>query len=253
MRRSMTTLKATRDSSDEKETVVTLRHTSSTPTRKVSPPIQIDKALPSPPTSAEEEMRTREKVKRNSPQQDWNKYVVDGNESPQRRTSDSDNRGGQIRGPQGYTSHPGIAELHAFSTTTQSPPTSATLHYPHPTPDMHTLISSTSAAGQTSQPLPTSRPSTSRNNDASLPRPSKSNSSKTKPDKGKQPQSEPGGWAAAAASQQANEGRPVPMSRTQRDKDRKKRSKATVLMEHVDIIKDEFWEKRPWILSGKTG
>ena len=42
------------------------------------------------------------------------------------------------------------------------------------------------------------------------------------------------------------------MSRTQRDKDRKKRSKATVLMEHVDIIKDEFWEKRPWILSGKT-
>ena len=43
------------------------------------------------------------------------------------------------------------------------------------------------------------------------------------------------------------------MSRTQRDKDKKKRSKATVLMEHVDIIKDDFWEKRPWILSGKTG
>lgn len=50
-----------------------------------------------------------------------------------------------------------------------------------------------------------------------------------------------------------DEGRPVTMSRTQRDKDRKKRSKAAVLMEHVDIIKDEFWDKRPWILSGKTG
>jgi hypothetical protein len=50
-----------------------------------------------------------------------------------------------------------------------------------------------------------------------------------------------------------DEGRPMIMSRTQKEKDRKKRSKATVLMEHVDIIKDEFWERRPWILSGKTG
>jgi hypothetical protein len=45
----------------------------------------------------------------------------------------------------------------------------------------------------------------------------------------------------------------VEKSRTQRDKERKKRSKAKVLIEHVDIIKDEFWEKRPWILSGKVG
>lgn len=51
----------------------------------------------------------------------------------------------------------------------------------------------------------------------------------------------------------AGEGRPAQMSKSQRDKDRKKRSKAKVLIEHVDIIKDEFWEKRPWILSGKTG
>jgi hypothetical protein len=56
----------------------------------------------------------------------------------------------------------------------------------------------------------------------------------------------------AAATQQLNEGRPVQLSRTQKDKERKKRSKASVLMDHVDIIKDEFWEKRPWILSGKT-
>ena len=43
------------------------------------------------------------------------------------------------------------------------------------------------------------------------------------------------------------------MSRTQREKDRKKRSKARVLVEHVDLIKDDFWEARPWILSGTTG
>ncbi|KAI4925896.1 uncharacterized protein J4E92_006632 [Alternaria infectoria] len=204
--------------------------------------------------SAEEEMRTREKVKGNSPRQDWSKYAINGSESPQRRPSDSDNRAGQGWGTQDHISHPGIAELHAFSTPTQSAPTSATLPYPHSGPDLHTLISSTSAAGPSSQAFPTSRPSTSsRNKDTSTSKPSKSNSSKARPDKGKQPQSQTNGKAAATASQQANEGWPVPMSRTQRDKDKKKRSKAMVLMEHVDIIKDDFWEKRPWILSGKTG
>jgi tRNA(His) guanylyltransferase len=252
---STTTLKATRDSSDEKESVVSPRDTTSTPPRKVSPPIQKNKALPSPPMSAEEEMRTREKVKGNSPQQEWNKYAIastNGTESPQRRTSDTDNRSGHVWG-QGDVSHPGIAELHAVSTPTQSTPTSASLQYPYSSPDMHTLLSSTSTAGPNSQPHSSSRPSTSRNKDANRPKPSKSDSSNTKLNKGKQPQSETGSWAAATTSQQGNEGRPVPMSRTQKDKDRKKRSKATVLMEHVDIIKDEFWEKRPWILSGKTG
>ncbi|KAJ4347691.1 tRNA-His guanylyltransferase [Ascochyta clinopodiicola] len=57
----------------------------------------------------------------------------------------------------------------------------------------------------------------------------------------------------APAGEEASDGRPTQMSRTQKEKDRKKRSKAKVLMEHVDLIKDEFWEKRPWILSGKTG
>ncbi|KAI4957521.1 hypothetical protein J4E86_004659 [Alternaria arbusti] len=252
--RSTSTLKATRDTLDEKESIVSPRDATSTPPRKVSPPIQKNKALPSPPMSAEEEMRTREKVKGNSPRQDWSKYAINGSESPQRRPSDSDNRAGQGWGTQDHISHPGIAELHAFSTPTQSAPTSATLPYPHSGPDLHTLISSTSAAGPSSQAFPTSRPSTSsRNKDTSAPKPSKSNSSKARPDKGKQPQSQTNGKAAATAPQQANEGWPVPMSRTQRDKDKKKRSKAMVLMEHVDIIKDDFWEKRPWILSGKTG
>ncbi|KAL4880149.1 Thg1 C terminal domain-containing protein [Aspergillus karnatakaensis] len=42
-------------------------------------------------------------------------------------------------------------------------------------------------------------------------------------------------------------------SKTQQEKARKLRRKAPVVVEHVDIIKDEFWEKRPWIISGKPG
>jgi hypothetical protein len=56
-----------------------------------------------------------------------------------------------------------------------------------------------------------------------------------------------------AANKEASSGRPVQLSRTQREKDRKKRSKAKVVVAHVDLIKDDFWEQRPWILSGKAG
>ena len=50
-----------------------------------------------------------------------------------------------------------------------------------------------------------------------------------------------------------NQGRPVQMSKTQKEKDRKKRGKAKIVIEHVDIIGDKFWERRPWILSGRAG
>ncbi|CBF88750.1 tRNA guanylyltransferase [Aspergillus nidulans FGSC A4] len=43
------------------------------------------------------------------------------------------------------------------------------------------------------------------------------------------------------------------ISKSQQEKLRKLRRKAQVIVEHVDIIKDEFWERRPWILSGKPG
>lgn len=43
------------------------------------------------------------------------------------------------------------------------------------------------------------------------------------------------------------------ISKTQQDKLKKLRRKAQVVIEHVDIIKDEFWERRPWIISGKPG
>ncbi|KAL2820709.1 Thg1 C terminal domain-containing protein [Aspergillus granulosus] len=54
---------------------------------------------------------------------------------------------------------------------------------------------------------------------------------------------------------QAEEESSVPekISKTQQEKIRKQRRKAQVVVEHVDIIKDEFWERRPWILSGKPG
>ncbi|KAJ5361781.1 hypothetical protein N7541_002625 [Penicillium brevicompactum] len=42
-------------------------------------------------------------------------------------------------------------------------------------------------------------------------------------------------------------------SRSQQDKVRKLRRKAQVAVDHVDIIKDEFWNRRPWILSGNPG
>ncbi|KAJ5294856.1 hypothetical protein N7508_009677 [Penicillium antarcticum] len=42
-------------------------------------------------------------------------------------------------------------------------------------------------------------------------------------------------------------------SRSQQDKIKKLRRKAEVVVDHVDIIKDEFWERRPWILSGNPG
>jgi len=35
-------------------------------------------------------------------------------------------------------------------------------------------------------------------------------------------------------------------------KKKKKRAKATVVIEHGDLIKDEFWEDRAWLLSGRA-
>lgn len=42
-------------------------------------------------------------------------------------------------------------------------------------------------------------------------------------------------------------------SKTQREKERKRKAKAPIVVEHVDIIRDEFWERRPWLLSDRPG
>ncbi|KAF2235518.1 putative tRNAHis guanylyltransferase Thg1 [Viridothelium virens] len=46
---------------------------------------------------------------------------------------------------------------------------------------------------------------------------------------------------------------PAPKSKTQAAKEQKLRKRARIAIEHVDIIRDEFWMQRPWILSGKAG
>lgn len=42
---------------------------------------------------------------------------------------------------------------------------------------------------------------------------------------------------------------PDPNSKTQLEKDRKKRQKAKIVTESVDIIGDEFWKAHPYILA----
>ena len=42
-------------------------------------------------------------------------------------------------------------------------------------------------------------------------------------------------------------------SKTQLEKERKKKQKARIAVEQVDIIGDAFWEARPYILGGKKG
>lgn len=46
---------------------------------------------------------------------------------------------------------------------------------------------------------------------------------------------------------------PITQSKTQAEKDKKKRAKARIVVEHMDIIKDDFWDRRPWLLTGKPG
>lgn len=46
---------------------------------------------------------------------------------------------------------------------------------------------------------------------------------------------------------------PVQQSKTQAENDKKRRNKARVTVEHLDIIKDDFWDRRPWLLSNKPG
>lgn len=44
-----------------------------------------------------------------------------------------------------------------------------------------------------------------------------------------------------------------PTSKSQIDKERKRKQKATLTTEHVDIIGDAFWEAHPYILASKRG
>ncbi|RMZ85599.1 hypothetical protein DV737_g694, partial [Chaetothyriales sp. CBS 132003] len=41
------------------------------------------------------------------------------------------------------------------------------------------------------------------------------------------------------------------LSRTQQDKQKKARAKAEIVIRHCDIIKDDFWRERPWLLLAR--
>lgn len=41
------------------------------------------------------------------------------------------------------------------------------------------------------------------------------------------------------------------LSKTQAEKEKKRRQKARIVVEHVDIIKDTFWQENPLVLAGK--
>lgn len=40
-----------------------------------------------------------------------------------------------------------------------------------------------------------------------------------------------------------------PRSKSQREKERKRKLKATICLEHVDLVGEDFWRQRPWILA----
>lgn len=43
------------------------------------------------------------------------------------------------------------------------------------------------------------------------------------------------------------------ISKAEEEKNRKRKVKAGIILQHLDIIKDEFWVKRPWLISNKPG
>lgn len=63
---------------------------------------------------------------------------------------------------------------------------------------------------------------------------------------------EDGGTSADAATTESQSSAvPDRLSKTQQEKQRKAKLKARIVTGHLDIIQDDFWRQRPWILSGK--
>ncbi|KFY45825.1 hypothetical protein V494_00744 [Pseudogymnoascus sp. VKM F-4513 (FW-928)] len=59
--------------------------------------------------------------------------------------------------------------------------------------------------------------------------------------------------SSPALNEEALTGPEMALSKTQAEKERKARQKAKIVVQHVDFIKDDFWEQRPWILSNRPG
>jgi hypothetical protein len=192
---------------------------------------------------------------RNSPPLNTNKELPSPPAGERRVVSDPDKQ----KGSNGWQqdNHPGIAELpaslvrHSRQQSQPVPSASEWGSYTHFYDKLQSSVpGSRAGVDEASQPTPpakdASRPSRhahTRSEARSEARKSKDMSKSESTKKTRTP----------AASKDVSSGRPVQMSRTQKEKDRKKRSKAKVVVAHVDLIKDDFWEKRPWILSGKAG
>ena len=56
-----------------------------------------------------------------------------------------------------------------------------------------------------------------------------------------------------ANGESAGEKLALPSTKTQLEKERKKKLKAMIAVEHVDIIGDGFWDARPYILAPGKG
>jgi hypothetical protein len=236
--------------------------------------------------SMAEETKTREKVISSTSPSLKQEWTTTSRDSPPRQTDEYHKRAGQVWPDDGNegVSPIGIAELpdtSSGSSTTARPQrsasnVSATLHQPFAfeyhalsqKPNTTTSPQPMESEIQPTVPLKVNTPIASTFNHAkSAPasNPKLPNiTSTTAPIPARKPAPQPnaqstaskpttitenGGWAAGTGV----EGRPNTQSRTQRDRERKKKCKAKVLLEHVDVIKDEFWEKRPWILSGRPG
>ncbi|CAK7224154.1 tRNA-His guanylyltransferase [Sporothrix eucalyptigena] len=59
--------------------------------------------------------------------------------------------------------------------------------------------------------------------------------------------------AVQAAEAADNVAEPPIVSKSKAESDKKRRAKARITVEHIDIIKDEFWDRRPWLLTGQPG
>lgn len=62
-----------------------------------------------------------------------------------------------------------------------------------------------------------------------------------------------GSDGASETASGGQDGKQVSLSKTQTEKMKKLRRKAKVVVRHVDIIKDDFWQQRPWLRAGKPG
>lgn len=284
--RSMTHIQQRKEIEEQEKDRKSSSHSDeNAPLRRVSPPLNTTKTLPEPPRSIEEERRTRAKVRTNSPPE----ASSPPRRSPTQRESESYKRSGLVWPPD--SDHPSVTtaaveaqgqDHSARKSKSQSrvrsatAPTSASLAQPFDMPDL-TALAHPSLDTKNEQPpqlsttaafKPSPRVSTSSSTTTQPPIPdrTKSRSQKqrpsistalntTNPKKLAAQITEAGGWAAGTKADGKGEDRRVgrEMSKTQKEKERKKRSKAKILIEHVDIIRDEFWEKRPWILSGKLG